>query len=77
VQHTRLKKHPGRCPLASDVIADLLIDHGAVIRQARVDLEMCADVYQDMGINNFLTWLMARHEKIAWMLRPLFAGDHG
>jgi starvation-inducible DNA-binding protein len=74
---TRLKEHPGHYPAARDMIADLLADHETVIRQLRVDLEMCADVYEDMGTNDFLIGLMTQHEKMAWMLRAFFAGDHG
>jgi starvation-inducible DNA-binding protein len=59
------------------MIADLLADHEAVIRQLRVDLEMCADVYEDLGTNDFLIGLMTQHEKMAWMLRAFLAGDHG
>ena len=77
MQQTRLKEHPGRYPAARDMIAGLLADHEAVIRQLRVDLEMCADVYADMGTNDFLIGLMTQHEKMAWMLRAFFAGGHG
>ena len=68
-QHARLKEHPGHYPRAREMIANLVDDHEAVIRQLRSDLETCADKYHDMGTNDFLTGLMEQHEKMAWMLR--------
>jgi starvation-inducible DNA-binding protein len=67
MSQTRLKAHPGRYPAAGDMIADLLADHVAVIRQVRVAREMSADVYADMGTHDFLIGLMTRHENMAWM----------
>jgi starvation-inducible DNA-binding protein len=72
-QHTRLKEHPGHYPEAREMIASLLNDHEAVIRQLRSDLETCADKYHDMGTNDFLTGLMEKHEKMAWMLRAFLS----
>jgi starvation-inducible DNA-binding protein len=74
-QHTRLKEHPGHYPKAREMIANLLADHEAVIRQLRSDLETCADKYHDMGTNDFLTGLMEQHEKMAWMLRAFLQGE--
>jgi starvation-inducible DNA-binding protein len=59
------------------MLANLLADHEATIRQLRVDLETCADTYHDMGTNDFLTGLMERHEKMAWMLRSFGEGHSG
>jgi starvation-inducible DNA-binding protein len=73
LQQTRLKEHPEHYPDARGMIADLLADHEAVIRHLRVDLETCAETYHDMGTNDFLTGLMERHEKMAWMLRAFLA----
>jgi len=74
VQQTRLKEHPGRYPEARDMLANLLADHEAIIRTLRVDLEACMEKYHDMGTNDFLTGLMERHEKMAWMLRAFLEG---
>ncbi len=52
----------------------LRADHEATIRQVHVDLEIRADTSQDMGTNDFPTGLMARHEKMAWMLRTFLEG---
>jgi len=67
-QHARLEEHPGRYPSARDMIAKLLADHETVVRQLRMDLET-AEKHHDMGTNDFLTGLMEKHEKMAWMLR--------
>jgi starvation-inducible DNA-binding protein len=56
------------------MVANLLADHEAVIQRLRVDLETCDEEYHDMGTNDFLTGLMARHEEMAWMLRAFLEG---
>ena len=55
------------------MIANLLGDHDAVIRQLRRDLETCANRYRDMGTRDFLTGLMEQHEKMTWMLRAFLS----
>lgn len=77
LKHTRLTEHQGECPEARAMLANLLADHVGTIRQLRKDLETCADTYHDMGTNDFLTGLMERHEKMAWMLRSFLEGQSG
>ena len=67
-QHARLNEHPEHYPNARQMIANLLADHEAIVRQLRTDLET-AEKQHDMGTNDFLTGLMEKHEKMAWMLR--------
>ncbi len=74
LKHTRLGERPGQPP-AMDMIADLLADHETIIRHLRIDLETSTQKYHDAGTNNFLTDLMERHEKMAWMLRSFSAGE--
>ena len=74
-QHTRLKEHPGHYPNAREMIGNLLADHETIIRQLRMDLETCAERYHDMGTNDFLTGLMEKHEKMAWMLRAFLEAE--
>jgi starvation-inducible DNA-binding protein len=74
VQLTRLKEQPARYPEAREMIADLLADHEAIIRTLRRDLETAAEQHHDVGTNDFLTGLMERHEKMAWMLRAFLEG---
>ncbi len=75
LKQTRLKEHQGEYPEAKEMLANLLADHEATIRQVREDLETCADMYHDIGTNDFLTGLMERHEKMAWMLRSFVEGQ--
>jgi starvation-inducible DNA-binding protein len=65
----RLKEHPGEYPPAPEMIASLLADHEAIVRTLRDDLEAALDRHRDAGTSDFLTGLMERHEKMAWMLR--------
>ena len=51
------------------MLANLLADHESLIRQLRGDLEVCGEKFRDLGTSDFLTGLMERHEKMAWMLR--------
>ena len=69
LKHTRLKEQAAHYPGSRGMLANLLADHEALIRDLRVDLETCADKYHDIGTNDFLTGLMEQHEKMAWMLR--------
>jgi starvation-inducible DNA-binding protein len=76
LQLTRLKEQPSNYPDAQQMLTDLLFDHETVIRYLRTDLETTADRYNDIGTNDFLTGLMERHEKMAWMLRAFVANTH-
>ena len=55
--------------LGTLMVADLLADHEAIIRTLRVDLETCANKNHNIGANDFLTALMRKHEKTAWILQ--------
>jgi len=44
------------------------------IRQLRADSDAAASKYHDAGTNDFLTGLMEKHEKMAWMLRAFQEG---
>ncbi len=66
---THLKEAPGVYPEAKKMIAGLLADHEVVIQKLRKDLETCANTCEDMGTSDYLTGLMEKHEKMAWMLR--------
>ncbi len=74
LQLTRLKEHAREQPGARDMITDLLGDHETVIRVLRRDLETVVEKHQDAGTSDFLTGLMERHEKMAWMLRSFLEG---
>jgi len=74
LKHTRLKEEAGRNPGPRGMISILLSDHEAIIRHLRNDLDDCVTKYKDMGTSDFLTGLMERHEKMAWMLRVMLTG---
>jgi starvation-inducible DNA-binding protein len=74
LKQTRLKEHPGEYPDAMTMISNLLADHETLIRSLRADLETCDVKYHDIGTNDFLTGLMEKHEKTAWMLRAFVEG---
>lgn len=63
-----LKEHPNKYPPAKTMIANLLSDHETVIRNLRKSVETCGKS-GDVGTEDFLTQLMEKHEKTAWMLR--------
>ncbi len=72
-RHARLKEHPGKYPDAVGMLEDLLGDHETVIRQLREDLEVAVEKHKDAGTSDFLTGLMEKHEKMAWMLRAFLS----
>lgn len=51
------------------IVQVLLNDHETIIRILRHDAEQTAENYHDLGTSDFLTGLMEKHEKMAWMLR--------
>lgn len=74
LKNTRLREEINNIPTAKEMIRNLLDDHETIIRSLRISLEKCSSEYQDMGTSNFLTDLLERHEKMAWMLRSYLQG---
>jgi starvation-inducible DNA-binding protein len=66
---TRLTEDPGAVPSAREMLASLLADHEAVITTLRADVDTVTGEHRDAGTADFLTGLLAQHEKTAWMLR--------
>ncbi|HEY5917862.1 MAG TPA: DNA starvation/stationary phase protection protein [Chryseolinea sp.] len=50
-------------------LKELLQDHETIIVTCRGNIKTFMDDYQDAGSSDFITGLMERHEKMAWMLR--------
>jgi starvation-inducible DNA-binding protein len=75
VKSTRLRERPGDAPDAPTMIEHLLADHESITRRLRVDLETCTEKHRDAGTTDFLTGLLGKHEKMAWMLRASREGD--
>jgi starvation-inducible DNA-binding protein len=51
------------------LIKDLLEDHESVIIGLRENIKRFADEWYDLGSSDFITGIMEKHEKMAWMLR--------
>ncbi len=65
----RLKEYSNDYPDAKKMVLALLEDHEELINLLREDLETAGQKYKDAGTSDFLTGLMEKHEKMAWMLR--------
>lgn len=68
LKNTTLEEKPGYHPEALTMISLMLADHEDIIKEIRLDLIETEEL-EDAGTNNFLTEIMERHEKMAWMLR--------
>ncbi len=73
-KNSRLDEHPGKYPDSKTMVSNLVVDHETIIKNLRTDLETCDTKYHDIGTNDFLTGLMEKHEKTAWMLRSILEG---
>jgi starvation-inducible DNA-binding protein len=69
------EEKPGVVPSARDMVATLVGDHEAIIRQLREDVDRTDEEFHDVGTSDFLTGLMEAHEKMAWMLRAHLEGE--
>lgn len=65
----RTSADPGHGLPAHRMLRSLLGLHEHMIVQLRADSEACTTQLKEAGTADFLTGLMSRHEKIAWMLR--------
>lgn len=68
LQLATLKEHPGEYPDAPTMIANLLADYEALVRQMREDIETVDDL-DEVGVEDLLTGILQDHQKTAWMLR--------
>ncbi|MBO9562777.1 MAG: DNA starvation/stationary phase protection protein [Niastella sp.] len=62
-------EEPATTPDQQKQVRNLLDDHETVIRQLRQQVDIMQDKLKDAGTADFLTGLMEKHEKMAWMLR--------
>jgi len=65
----RTSADPGTGLAAEHMLSELLALHEDLIVQLRTDSETCTTRFKDAGTADFLTGLMEKHEKTAWMLR--------
>ena len=66
---TRLTEQSSELNNGVGFIKELLFDHEAIIVQLRKSINVFLNDYGDAGTSDFITGLMERHEKMAWMLR--------
>ncbi len=52
-----------------NLIKNLLGDHESIIEFIRSDIREFGEAHKDAGTSDFVTSLMEKHEKTAWMLR--------
>lgn len=64
----QLQEEPKKLLASKTMLQNLLKDHETVIKSIREGIDMTAKV-NDMGTNNFLSDLVMKYEKNAWMLR--------
>lgn len=69
-----LKEEPGDNPAAMQMVANLVGDHEATIRNLREFVEKASEA-NDEGTADFLTGMMEAHEKMAWMLRAFLEDE--
>jgi starvation-inducible DNA-binding protein len=65
----RSSADPGVGLPAEHMLSELLALHEDIVIQLRADGQACAGRFKDAGTADFLTGLMEKHEKAAWMLR--------
>lgn len=73
--YARLKESPDDQPDSRTMLRHLLDDHEALIRHVREDLVVAEEKYHDAGTSDFLTAILEKHEKTAWMLRAYLEPD--
>jgi starvation-inducible DNA-binding protein len=66
---TRLKENTGQSPDENGILQDLLSDYETIIRSLRTDIERAQDEFKAADAADFLTAVLEKHNKSAWMLR--------
>lgn len=70
-KNSQLGEHPGEHPDANTMASNLLKDHETLAQTIRKKIPEIGDSYGDVGTEDFLTALLEKHEKTAWMLRAI------
>ena len=71
VNISRLEENPGEYFKTMEDIKKILDLYETIIRELRTDIETLQNDIQDAGSADFLTNVMEKHEKTAWMVRSL------
>lgn len=76
-QHARLSEQPGVVPEARQMVADIVADHEAMVRNLRSDIDTIDDEYDEVGAEDLLTGFLQVHQKMGWLLRSMLEGKGG
>ncbi|MCR6722601.1 MAG: DNA starvation/stationary phase protection protein [Chitinophagaceae bacterium] len=68
-QLTRLSELSREKNDSAGFVTELLADHESIIENLRAHINHFASELGDAGTSDFITGLMEKHEKMAWMLR--------
>ena len=63
-----LLEYPTKDTPSKEMLILLLWNYEHIIQEVRKDITTCADIWDDWNAD-FLTTILAQHEKTAWMLR--------
>jgi starvation-inducible DNA-binding protein len=74
-QAARLSEAPGKLPSAHDMVAEIVADHEAMVRQLREDAEAVGEELKDLAGQDFLIGLLQKHQKQAWLARAMLDGQ--
>ncbi|MBV8878990.1 MAG: DNA starvation/stationary phase protection protein [Planctomycetaceae bacterium] len=77
LRNARLKEQTGFPPDPRAMISNLLLDYESILVSLRTGIAETAGPFDDPGTCNFLTGLLERQEKTAWMLRTHLDKDLG
>lgn len=69
VKNTRLTENKADNGQQKNLIRGVLDDQETIIRILRKDIEEAENELKDTGTTDFITGIMEKHEKMAWMLR--------
>jgi starvation-inducible DNA-binding protein len=77
LKNARLQEQKGFPPDPRGMISNLMADHESIIATLREGIDAMEERFDDPGTCNFLTDLLEKHEKLAWMLRTHLDKDLG
>lgn len=70
LKETHIDEDPGQYPGAREMVSSMLEGYETLIRNIRAEISR-EDHHTDVGTVHFLTDIIQKHEKSAWMLRSL------
>jgi starvation-inducible DNA-binding protein len=77
LKQSRLDENKGGIPDEDGILRNLLTDHEAIVRALREDVERANEEYKAVEAADFLTAVIEKHNKMAWMLRSFLPSTGG